>query len=517
MPESSPTQIVAVLDIGSSAVRMVVAEIEDSGIIRELENLEQPLELGRDVFSRGRVRRKTLAKLISVLGDFRRVLEPYDVQQVRAVATSALREASNREVVLDQLHLRHGFDVEVIGSAFEKHLLFLGVREELGDAFDLSGGCPLIVEVGGGSTELTLLRQGAIAASETLPLGSLRLREMVPDSAGSPAEVLRLRRRHVRQAVTRVAQSLPLDEVDLVVAVGGEVRTVAELEQPDRPAGPRVIDADELTTFVRKVRGRSPDRIARKLGMTWPKAESFVPALLVYDYLLRCTSAQRVVVPMANVRTGILRQLAAEAAGQGQGELGRLAATSALQLGRRFQFDEQHAQQVTRLCLSLFDQLQDLHGLEGRARLLLECAAILHDIGTFIHHKDHDRHGEYLLQASEIFGLGRREHAVLATIVRHHRQGFPSSDDPGFGGLSREERLLTLRLVGLLRIGDVLDRRAQAAVETVRVERSAKRLRLVVEPAVDLYYERAVFPEKAALFEDIFGVPVELLQAPGRH
>jgi len=501
---------VAVIDIGSSAVRLVVAEIDADGGIRELEQLEQPLELGRDVFSRGRVRRKTLAKLISVLADFRRVLEPYDVQRVRAVATSALREASNREVVLDQLHLRHGFDVEVIGPAFEKHLLFLGVRDELGEDFDLRGGSPLIVEVGGGSTELTLLRDGAITASQTLPLGSLRLREIVPDSAGSPTEVLRLRRRHVRQAVSRVANAIPLEQVDLMVAVGSEVRTVVDLQLPDRPTGPRVIAASELTAFVKDVRGKSPDRIARKLGMPWPKAEAFVPALLVYDYLLRRTGAERVVVPMASVRTGILRELAAEVSGLGQGELARLPTTSALHLGRRFQFDEQHARQVTRLSLSLFDQLQELHGLGVRPRLLLECAAILHDIGTFIHHKDHDRHGEYLLQASEIFGLGRREHAVLCAVVRHHRTGVPGAGDPGFGALSREERLLTLQLIGLLRLGDVLDRRAQAAVEQVVAERGRKRIRLRVQPAVDLYYERAAFPDKAALFEDIFGIPVEL-------
>jgi exopolyphosphatase/guanosine-5'-triphosphate,3'-diphosphate pyrophosphatase len=510
MPEANAPQFVAVLDIGSSAVRMVVAEIGPQGDIRELEQLEQPLELGRDVFSRGRVRRKTLARLVSLLGDFRRVLALYEVKRVRAVATSALREATNREVVLDQIYLRHGFDVEVIGPAFEKHLLLLGVREELGEGLDLHDGCSLIVEVGGGSTELTLLRDGAIAASETLPLGSLRMREVVPDSAGTPAEVLRLRRRHVRQAVSRVGHKLALGEVELMVAVGGEVRTVIDLRQPDKPSGAQMIAADELTRFVKDVRAHSPDRIARKLGMPWPKAEAFVPALLVYDYLLRETSAEQVLVPMASVRTGILRELATEVAGTGQGELARLPTTSALELGRRFRFDEQHARQVTRLSLSLFDQLQELHGLGPRARLLLECAALLHDIGTFIHHMDHDRHGEYLLRASEVFGLGRREHALVAAIVRHHRAGVPDDSDPGFGSLNREERLLCLRLLGVLRLGDVLDRRAQAAVETVRVERGRRRIHLAVEPPVDLYYERAAFPEKASLFEDIFGIPVEL-------
>jgi exopolyphosphatase/guanosine-5'-triphosphate,3'-diphosphate pyrophosphatase len=510
MSEPTAPRIVAVLDIGSSAVRMVVAEIGPSGSIRELDQLEQPLVLGRDVFSRGRVRRKTLARLISLLGDYRRVLDLYEVQRVRAVATSALREATNREVVLDQIYLRHGFDVEVIGPAFEKHLLLLGVREELGADFDLQGGRPLIVEVGGGSTELTLLRDGAVAASETLPLGSLRLREVVPDSAGTPAEVLRLRRRHVRQAVARIATKLPLAEVDLMVAVGGEVRTVIDLRQPDQPGGAQLIDGSELTGFVKDVRSLSPDRIARKLGMPWPKAEAFVPALLVYDYLLRETAAQQVLVPMASVRTGILRELADEILGSGQGGLALLSTTSALELGRRFHFDEQHARKVAGLSLSLFDQLVELHGLDSRARLLLECAALLHDIGTFIDHRNHDRHGAYLLGASEIFGLGRREHALIGAIVRHHRQGVPNASEPGFGKLSREERLLCLQLLSLIRLGDVLDRRAQSAVGSVRVEGGRKRVQLEIEPAVDLYYERAAFPEKASLFEDIFGIPVEL-------
>jgi exopolyphosphatase / guanosine-5'-triphosphate,3'-diphosphate pyrophosphatase len=510
MSEPSPSQVVAVIDIGSSAVRMSVAEIDGKGGVRELEQLEQPLELGRDVFRRGHVRRKTLTRLLAVLSDFQRVLEVYEAVRVRAIGTSALREADNREAVLDQIHLRHGLDVELIGPAIEKRLLFLGVRDELAQTHQLDRGSCLIVEVGGGSTELTLLQQGEISATQTLPLGSVRLQEIVTADHGSPREVLRLRRRHVRQAVARVADSIPLDQVDLFVAVGGEVRFVAKQAHPDRPEGVGELTAAEFTRFVRSVRGRSPDRIARKLGMPWPKAEAFVPALLVYDYLLRQTGAEHIVVPAASLRTGILRELAAEFSGQGAGWLRDLVRTSAIHLGRRFQFDEQHALQVTSLTLSMFDQLEGVHGLGQRERLLLECAAILHDIGTFIHHKDHDRHGEYLLQASEVFGLGRREHGVVATVVRHHRVGIPGPEDAGFASLSRVERLLVLKLVGLLRLGDVLDRRAQAAVDTVRVERRSKRIRLHVEPAVDLYYERAAFPDKAALFEDIFGVPVEL-------
>lgn len=510
MSEPSTSQVVAVIDIGSSAVRMAVAEIDTDGGVHVLEQLEQPLGLGRDVFRKGQVRRKTLVRLLALLSDFQRVLGQYDVQRVRAIATSALREAANREVVLDQLHLRHALDVEIIGPAFEKQLLFLGVRDELGDAYDLERGSCLIVEVGGGSTELTLLQNGEISATETLPLGSLRLQEIVPGELGSPSDVLRLRRRHVRQTVARVAEAMPLAEVDLFVAVGGEVRFVAQHGHPDKPEGVGVMSSEAFTSFVRDVRGRSPDRIATKLGMTWPKAEAFVPALLVYDYLLRQTRAERVVIPTASVRTGLLEELAAQVSGQGAGKISDLVRTSAIHLGRRFHFDEQHALQVATLSLSLFDQLEDTHGLGHRERLLLECAAILHDVGTFIHHRDHDRHGEYLLQANEVFGLGRREHAVVSTVVRHHRTGSPGSDDTAFATLSREERLLVLRLVGLLRLGDVLDRRAQAAVHAVQVEWAGKRLRLRVQPAVDLYYERAAFPDKAKLFEDIFGVPVEL-------
>ncbi len=510
MSEANPSQVVAVIDIGSSAVRMSVAEIDLQGSVRVLEQLEQPLELGRDVFRRGQVRRKTLARLLAVLSDFQRVLAAYSVQRVRAVGTSALREAANREVVLDQLHLRHGLDVEIIGPAFEKQLLFLAVRDELSDAYDLSTGSCLIVEVGGGSTEITLLQQGEISATHTLPMGSVRLQEIVPAESGSPSDVLRLRRRHVRQAVARVADGMDLADVDLFVAVGGEVRFVAHQAQPDRPEGLSVMSAGDFATFVREVRSGSPDRIASKLGMPWPKAEAFVPALLVYHYLLKQTRAERVVIPTASVRTGILKELAAEVSGLGTGALHSLVRTSAVHLGRRFHFDEQHALQVAKLSLSLFDQLEAMHGLGPRERLLLECAAILHDIGTFIHHKDHDRHGEYLLQASEVFGLGRREHNVVSTVVRHHRAGAPSGDDPGFATLSREERLLVLRLVGLLRLGDVLDRTGQAVVDEVIVEREGKRLRLRIRPAVDLYYERAAFSEKAMLFEDIFGAPVEL-------
>jgi exopolyphosphatase/guanosine-5'-triphosphate,3'-diphosphate pyrophosphatase len=183
---------------------------------------------------------------------------------------------------------------------------------------------------------------------------------------------------------------------------------------------------------------------------------------------------------------------------------------SAMNLGRRYHIDEAHHQQVVKLSMILFDALAQEHGMKSRERMMLSAAASLHDIGRYVRSADHQKHGQYLVANSEIFGLQRDELNIIANVIRYHRGDPPSPQDIDYLALEREERVLVLKMASLLRVADALDRGHSQNIKNFTVEKHSETLVLHIEGVHDLSFERIGLEEKADLFQDVFGYRVVL-------
>ena len=224
----SGTKTVAAIDVGANSLRMVIAEVLPDGRIEVLERLQRAVRLGQDTFRRGRLGAASMRAAVAILRDYQRVLKLYRVERVRAVATSAAREASNADTFLDRIYIATGLKVEVIGTPEESRLTVSAVRQAVGDALGVSHGKALIADVGGGSTLLTLLEDGEIVTSQSLRLGSIRLQEMLSTSEDSPRAVGRAAPLpHRQRAGHGLQSSLPLGSVQSFIAVGGDARFAA--------------------------------------------------------------------------------------------------------------------------------------------------------------------------------------------------------------------------------------------------------------------------------------------------
>ena len=235
-----------------------------------------------------------------------------------------------------------------------------------------------------------------------------------------------------------------------------------------------------------------------------------MPALLAYRQLLKATEAKSVTVPRVSLRQGLLLDLAYRLGGKGGRGWQEQIITSALSLGDKFSIDRSHAERVSELALRLFDRLKDLHGLSRRDRLLLQIAAILHDVGTFITPRSHHQHSYYLVSASDIFGLRHDEVELIANVARYHRRDCPNNSHDHYAQLDRESRVRVLKLSALLRIADALDRPHLGKVTRMRVELTDDELRLIPEGVMDWTMERKALVDKADLFENVFGRHVVL-------
>jgi exopolyphosphatase/guanosine-5'-triphosphate,3'-diphosphate pyrophosphatase len=503
-------QVVAAIDIGSNSIRMALAEVFGDGRIEVLERLQRAARLGQDTFRRGRLGGESMRAALNVLRDYRQVVDLYKAARIRAVATSAVREASNADTFLDRIFLGIGFHVDVIDTSEECRLTVSAVRQSIGPHWGGDRRLTLIADVGGGSTLLTLLENGEIAISQSLRLGSIRLQEMFSTSEESPQRSADLLRLHISNALDNLPMPVSLGEIKTFVAVGGDARFAArEIGVPTESLDLATVELPDFDAFVDRCERYTPEELSKRHGLPFAEAETLNPALLVLQILLHAARAERMLVSQVSMRDGLLLELAREVTGQEDEDLLQGIIRSATSIAEKYHADANHARNVAEVAVRLFDLLQADHALSKRHRLLLRVAALLHEVGGFVSNRSHHKHSEYLISNAEIFGLNRNEIHMVAEIARYHRRSIPRAQHPNFMALRREDRVVVGKLAALLRVADALIRGHYRRAQEIRLDRHGDEL-LVTLPGANRLLEERALAAKGDLFEEIFGMKIRL-------
>ncbi len=505
----------AVIDIGATAIRMEIAEISEDGAVRTIEALRRGVHLGKDTFTQGRIEQSTIQECVEILRGFRRVMEEYGVtqpEQIRAVATSSVREAQNRDTFLDRIYIATRINVRAIDEAEENRLTFLAAQSIMESEPDLKANDVLVVDVGGGSTELLLVQKGHVTFSDSYRLGSLRMHETL-ETHRAPAERIRtILGQHIQRLVEQIRRNLPVATVPVMVAMSGDSRFAAAQLYPEWPdAKAARIDSKAFAAFIDKILPLTAEKIVSRYHITFQEAETVGPALLVYLYLARVFKAEQILVPKSSLRDGLLKEMTLR--GYWTGSFADQVVHSAATLGQKYRSDEKHARHVADLCLLLFRELQPEHQLDQRHKLLLEVSALLHEIGGFISSRSHHKHSMYLILNSDLFGLTRDDMAIIALVARYHRRAIPSPTHEEYTSLDRDSRIAVSKLAAILRVADALERNHNQQVRDLSCSREDGQFVITVRNVEDLTMERLALKEKANLFEEVYGLPVVLREA----
>lgn len=515
-PPEAPRPL-AVLDLGASAIRLVVAEAPPGQPIRILEEATRGVLLGKDTFTHGKLGRGTIEATLKALEGFRRLMDTYGVVRYRAVATSAVREAQNRDAFLDRVRLRTGIDVEVIDGTEENRLTYMAVRETLRQRPALLARDTLLVEVGGGSADISFLRKGQPVHSGTYPLGSIRMRQSLASWQGTQEQGTRLLRRHIHNVVDDIRREMPLREAKNFVALGGDVRFAVEQMQAARDGDDlSVLPREPFLSFVDQITSYDVEQLVEQYHLHQSDAETLVPALLAYRELVIETSADNVTVPTASLRAGLLLDITQSETGQGFEDFSRQVLSSASALGEKYRWDAPHARAVAALAVSLFDQLKAEHGLGQRERVLLEVAALLHDVGNYVNLRGHHKHTWYILSVSEIFGLGQDDMGIVANVARYHRRALPQKSHLPYMALDREARVVVNKLSAILRLANALDADHLQKVTDVKLVSEDGDWVLEVDGGGDLTMERLASLARSDFLTDVFGRRVAFRESRGR-
>src|ERR1700685_543193 len=281
----------AVIDIGTSSIRMAIAEIDSAGGVRTLETLSQAVNLGKDTFTKGSIEKATIEKCVEVLKSYRQRLREYQISkddQIRVVATSAVREAINRLAFIDRVYIATGIQVEPIDEAEVNRITYLGVAPFLNAERSLAEAHTIVVEVGGGSTEILVVKGGDVSFSHTYRLGSLRLRQTL-ESYGAPAGKVRsIMQNQIQRTVDEVVAPLPTDAIPALIALGGDVRYAAsQLLSKWNADQLGKLRLTSLENFTDKILNMSVDQLVKNHHLSFPDAETLGPALLAYLMLAK--------------------------------------------------------------------------------------------------------------------------------------------------------------------------------------------------------------------------------------
>jgi exopolyphosphatase/guanosine-5'-triphosphate,3'-diphosphate pyrophosphatase len=506
-------RLVAVIEIGSTGVRLLVAQMQGDSQWKVMDRAGRPVVLGRGVFNTGELSRESLLECIAVLQNYRELLAGWGIAtaDVHVIATSALRVARNRDIFIDRIRQETGFNVSMVDGIEENRLMYLGVRFALKQDLPLFWRAnSMIIEIGGGSTEIMLLRRGQMVAAHSVKMGTIIIDQHIRLGTGPGQSHERYMSEAIRNTSDIINAEMELAHVRTFVVAGSDAQLASIHAGSELNEHCRVIRRNDFIAFADKIRNYSTEECVRNLGISYQDAEGFKPGIFVLRLFLERIGAAQVVVPFISIREGYLIDLALGVDSEQQEEFYSQIIASAVNLGRKFHFYEAHARYVAKFSVVLFDALTKEHGMNRRQRMMLETAAILHDIGTYIKASGHNRHGHYIISNSEIFGLPRDELDVIANVIRYHRGEPPTQSDIEYISLQREERMLVLKMASILRVADALDRGHSQQIKSLTVEHRAETIALHTRGAYDLSLEHMGLEEKANFFQDVFGYKVIL-------
>jgi exopolyphosphatase/guanosine-5'-triphosphate,3'-diphosphate pyrophosphatase len=412
---------------------------------------------------------------------------------------------------IDRIRQETGFSPSVADGVEENRLMYLGVRFALKQDLPLFWRAnSMIIEIGGGSTEVMLLRRGQMVAAHRVKLGTILIDQRLRLRSGPGLFDERYLNDSIRNITGVLNAEMDLVYVRTFVASGSDARLASANAGSQLNEHCRVITRDDFFAFADRIKNYSIEKCIQKFGISYSEAESFVPGILVLKLFLEQTGAAKVVVPYMSIREGYLVDLTLGVNSNLQEEFYSQIIASAVNLGRKYHYEEAHSRHVANLSLVLFDSLAQEHGMNRRQRMMLETAAILHDIGTFVKASGHNRHGQYIVANSEIFGLPRGELDIIANVIRYHRGELPSESDIEYMSLQSEERILVLKMASILRVADALDRSHTQQIKNLTVDHRADTVALYARGAYDISLELISIEEKSNLFQDVFGYKIVL-------
>lgn len=491
----------AAIDVGSSELCMKIYELSRQKGLRELTYVRHHLSLGAETYTKGFISYRTINEICRTLNDFKRIMNDFQTKDYEVCATSALREADNALVIIDQILIQTGFKVKLLSNSEARFLYFKGIvlYEKRFESLIKDG--TLVLDIGAGSLQLSLFCEGHLKLTQNLLLGSSRIQELLQAMQEEAYDFQALIDEYIEKDLA-LFKKLNLDSINVkhIIAVGEMIPETYY----------------HLRDFRKDFDGLLPKKMLSRLKVpkefTGKNAHLLLPTFLLIRKIAELTNCYELILLPINLCDGIAADFAERRLRVSSGHDFTADILSASQnIARKYCVDMNHIENVETLALQIFDRIRKLHGLGKRERLLLQLGVILHNCGAYINEIRSRECSYRILLSTEIIGISHKERLIVANMIRYNDASFPRYEDLE-DDFTREEYITIVKLNAILKTANVLDKSNRQKIKHVGVTLKDGILTITADTMADITLEKGLFHQKADVFEEVFGIRPRIRQ-----
>ncbi len=507
-----PKKYIAAIDVGTNSFHLIVVEAKADGNFEIVDREREVIRLGEgNVGDIKIIIPEAIERAVQTLRRFKRIANSHGAQ-IRAVATSAVREALNKNEIIKKVFDETGLEIEVISGYEEARLIYLGILKSV-PIYDKK---TLVIDIGGGSTEFLIGEKGKTHYSASLKLGAVRLtqkffrgKELTQESIKECRNWVHGELFNIAEAAKRIGFDQCVGSSGTIMATGSMIDALIKKKKTQNMLFNNYeITRKEISIIRDEVLKRKTDDQRKKIPGLDDKRADIIPAgIIILDEIFTLLGLERMTISSYALREGIIIDtLQKGQAGEKQPTFIDIRRDSISQLASTCEFDQDHCNYVSYLSLQLYDQMQSLHNLDNVCREYLEAAAILHDVGYQISHTNHHHHSYYIIKNSELLGFNETEISIIAYVARYHRKSHPKQSHEDFSNLTEKTQLIIKKLSSILRVADALDRTHSKVVLKIktRVSKQNVVLKIFVDKNKNPEIELWNLDRRKALFEEVF-------------
>lgn len=485
--------LIAAIDVGTNSFHMIIASVDQRGVLTIKRREKEMVRLGSSAGDMKRITSDAIERAVETLKKFSEIAKSENAI-IRAVATSATREAENQNEFIDIIKKETGIDIEIISGIEEGRLIYKGVSH----ALPIDTLKALIIDIGGGSTETIIGHKGELKYVNSAKLGAIRLTKQFFPDGNATEESIQLCREYIKGDWTPVLKRLIECGFEIVIGTAGTIYNLAVMSLaikgapiPDILNGMTIPREDLLAVIERIISAKKSEERAKLPGIDVKRADIILAGALILEAAIKNLNIQKILISSYSLREGVLYdKIEKIKAFREWRSLSHLRYESVINICKKYQTDLNHSSHVAKLAIRLFDSLQSIFNLTDYERELLESASLMHDIGYFISQDQHHKHSYYIIYNSTLPGFTNSETEIIANVARYHRKSHPKPKHENFKVLTPEKQRIVKILSGILRIAEGSDRRQIQTVIDYKISINSKTIEIGF-----IYDKNKIYPD----------------------
>ena len=497
----------AAIDVGSYALELKIFEISTRNGIKEIDNVCYQLDLGTDSYATGKLGCDKLEELCRILKDFGRIMKQYKVDAYRAYGTSAIREIKNKMIVLDQIEQRTGIHIDTISNSEQRFLDYKSIACKETSLEEIMEKDTAVIDIGGGSIQLSLFENGTLVTTQNMKLGVLRLQESLNHLNARTSQYENLIDEMVSSQIS-VFKKLFLKDKSIKNLIVVDDYLSAIVDRKIAKIEGRVFDIPTAAQLMELMRTHSDRDLAKLLDVSEDSVHLAFISLVLVNRVCKATNVERIYVPDVTLCDGMAYEY---------GEENKLISIKhnfeqdiiacAKNISKRYMGSRKRSETLEQIAMNIFEAMKKIHGLDKRAGLLLRLAALLHDCGKYISLANLGECSYNIIMSTEIIGLSHTEREIVANVVKYNHLEFDYYESMNKGtNLAKEDYMIIAKLTAILKLANGLDRSHKQKFKDVRIVLKEQELVITVDTPVDITLERGLFKHRSEFFKEVYSI-----------